>query len=276
MSDELAQQEELDALQSIYGDAMVGPDAQKRYVISFEEPCFAVTFWYPRTYPSRHAPSAVVSVEGLSGERQQIIRREVDALADTFQAGSIVMFEWLDSMHSIVQHHLSVAASETAAVSASTSSILSTNAGSNVGSSDARGKRTFTDEMRQMESLIRHSPSLTERKSKFVAHLAPIHSAADYRLFMEVLLCDPSIQSATHNISAYRIVHPSGTVEEDRDDDGETGAADKILFMMRVADVRNVAVCVTRWYGGVQLGPDRFRIISNCARQLLVQHKYLE
>lgn len=34
-------------------------------------------------------------------------------------------------------------------------------------------------------------------------------------------------------------------------------------------DAKNVIVVVTRWYGGVHLGPDRFRHINNAARQVL-------
>ena len=36
-------------------------------------------------------------------------------------------------------------------------------------------------------------------------------------------------------------------------------------------DVWNAMVVVTRWYGGVQLGPDRFRIINQTARDALVK-----
>lgn len=35
-------------------------------------------------------------------------------------------------------------------------------------------------------------------------------------------------------------------------------------------DVKNVVVVVSRWYGGIQLGPDRFRHINNAARQVLI------
>lgn len=34
-------------------------------------------------------------------------------------------------------------------------------------------------------------------------------------------------------------------------------------------DVRDVLVVVSRWYGGVHLGPDRFRLINNAARQVV-------
>lgn len=36
-------------------------------------------------------------------------------------------------------------------------------------------------------------------------------------------------------------------------------------------DVMNVVVVVSRWFGGVHLGPDRFRHINNATRQVLQQ-----
>ncbi len=35
-------------------------------------------------------------------------------------------------------------------------------------------------------------------------------------------------------------------------------------------DVTDAVVVVTRWYGGIQLGPDRFKHINNVARTLLI------
>ena len=39
-------------------------------------------------------------------------------------------------------------------------------------------------------------------------------------------------------------------------------------------DAQNVMIVVTRWYGGVHLGPDRFRIINECARKLLADNGF--
>ena len=36
-------------------------------------------------------------------------------------------------------------------------------------------------------------------------------------------------------------------------------------------NVWDVLVVVSRWYGGVKLGSDRFRIINNVAREALVE-----
>lgn len=43
---------------------------------------------------------------------------------------------------------------------------------------------------------------------------------------------------------------------------------------VQILDVRNVLVVVSRWYGGILLGPDRFKHINNCARNILVEEGY--
>lgn len=47
-----------------------------------------------------------------------------------------------------------------------------------------------------------------------------------------------------------------------------------IYFSQQILDVRNVMVVVSRWFGGILLGPDRFKHINNCARNILVEEGY--
>ena len=44
--------------------------------------------------------------------------------------------------------------------------------------------------------------------------------------------------------------------------------------MIRLMDCENVAVIVSRWFGGTLLGPDRFKLILLAARQLLEDNDY--
>ena len=62
---------------------------------------------------------------------------------------------------------------------------------------------------------------------------------------------------------------------QDCDDDGETGAGGRLLHLLQIVDAENVMVVVTRWYGGVHLGPARFTHINNAARALLDQYGYI-
>lgn len=56
---------------------------------------------------------------------------------------------------------------------------------------------------------------------------------------------------------------------QDHDEDGETAAGGRLLHMLQATKATGVCVVVSRWFGGVHLGPDRFRQINNAARELL-------
>jgi putative IMPACT (imprinted ancient) family translation regulator len=54
-----------------------------------------------------------------------------------------------------------------------------------------------------------------------------------------------------------------------KNDDGESGAGAVILKMLERDGVPDRIVVVTRWYGGVHLGGDRFAHIVTCTRAAL-------
>jgi len=118
---------------------------------------------------------------------------------------------------------------------------------------------------------IKHGEPITDRKSKFQAHFAQVHSLEEVDFFINKLKENKKIAEATHNIVAYRI-QKEKSLEENRDDDGETGAGDKVLYTLQKLNAINVVIMVTRWYGGIQLGNDRFKHIVNVAKELVVQH----
>ena len=98
---------------------------------------------------------------------------------------------------------------------------------------------------------------------------------------------DPKVARATHNVLAFRKRLPApsarGAVRDDsdsndssvffacdHDDDGEHGAGKGLSHLLRVTQSEDVCVVVTRWFGGVHLGPRRFQCINNAARDALV------
>jgi hypothetical protein len=116
---------------------------------------------------------------------------------------------------------------------------------------------------------------LLDRKSAFQAHICAVHSEKEAREALHQLITSSSkIQRATHNMSAWRVVEtfPDGRtiVKHDNDDDGEDAAGSKLAYLLDMRKDENVLVVVSRWYGGVQLGPKRFAHIVNVARELLV------
>ena len=109
----------------------------------------------------------------------------------------------------------------------------------------------------------------TVKKSKFVAFAAIVHSEEEADAFRDHLLQDKRIAAATHNMFAYRIKRADGTLVEKRDEDGEHGAGDKMLYLLTALGEVETAIIVSRWYGGVHLGHDRFKIIVRVARDVL-------
>jgi putative IMPACT (imprinted ancient) family translation regulator len=64
----------------------------------------------------------------------------------------------------------------------------------------------------------------------------------------------------------------STILKHDNDDDGEDAAGGKLAQLLQMRNEDGVLVVVSRWYGGIQLGPRRFAIITNVAREGLVQY----
>ena len=62
---------------------------------------------------------------------------------------------------------------------------------------------------------------------------------------------------------------------QDFDDDGESAAGARLLHLLQILDAKDVVVVVSRWFGGIHLGPARFTHINNAARMLLDQCGYV-
>ena len=46
--------------------------------------------------------------------------------------------------------------------------------------------------------------------------------------------------------------------------------------LLELSDCNNVVVVVSRWYGGVKLGADRWRLISSVAKEAVAAHRQLK
>jgi putative IMPACT (imprinted ancient) family translation regulator len=75
---------------------------------------------------------------------------------------------------------------------------------------------------------------------------------------------------ATHNSWAL-LIEQDGQRDPIRNDDGEAGAGAVILRMLEREGLVNHIVVVTRWYGGVKLGGDRFRHVTAAVRAYLAE-----
>lgn len=111
---------------------------------------------------------------------------------------------------------------------------------------------------------IFHGEIVEVKKSKFQAHVCRISTFEDVKAVMDCLLSNSKIQAATHNMMAYRLPN-----REDFDDDGEAQAGRRMLHMLQMMGVVHTMVVVSRWFGGTLLGPARFGIINNVAKDAL-------
>ncbi|KAH9248494.1 hypothetical protein BASA81_013820 [Batrachochytrium salamandrivorans] len=116
---------------------------------------------------------------------------------------------------------------------------------------------------RQVANIV-SSQILIINKSKFQAHAAVCRSAS---ACLEMIQYVQYVhQKATHNMWAYRCGE-----EEDYNDDGEDQAGKRLSLVIHSMQAHNVAVVVTRYYGGIQLGPARFKYIMQTCREALEQ-----
>ena len=115
------------------------------------------------------------------------------------------------------------------------------------------------------------SQPISFKSSTFIARATHISDASQRRhLIQSLLAANPKLRTATHNAWAFRI-HPAegpssffNRIREESFDDGETGCGDLMLRVMREVNAVDTLVVLTRWFGGVFLGPDRWRLMRNC------------
>lgn len=111
---------------------------------------------------------------------------------------------------------------------------------------------------------------VVDRKSTFKAYLATgVDSDEKVQWARRNILGRKNVAKATHNMLAYRFVDADGISHADNDDDGEDGAGAKMAYVLSVLNADNCLVIVARWYGGIKLGPDRFKHIAKCTQRIL-------
>ena len=150
------------------------------------------------------------------------------------------------------------------------------------------------------------SEILIDRKSKFQGRCCKITNQSDVPKFLnELVQSNKSVAKASHtHMYAWR----TGDVNEDNSgnqsqrnskcskkqnknnkneapivkniqqgcaDCGEAAAGQRLLTLLERANVVNVLVIVTRWYGGTPLGSARFRHISGVAVESLKRGGFL-
>jgi putative IMPACT (imprinted ancient) family translation regulator len=115
--------------------------------------------------------------------------------------------------------------------------------------------------MKQIEDVVR------DRGSRYAVSGGPVQGRAGVEGFLADLKRVKKYAKASHNTWAV-VLSQGGPV---KNDDGESGAGAVILKMLERAALVDHVVVVTRWYGGVNLGGDRFAHVVTAVRAYLAE-----
>ncbi|XP_036832403.1 protein IMPACT isoform X1 [Oncorhynchus mykiss] len=240
-----SQIEEVEALSSIYGDEWCVIDEAARIFcikitddIDYPKLKACLQIILPHDYPSAAPPVYQINAAWLRGPDRKTLSSSLEELY-VANTGESILYLWVEKVREFLLE---------------------------------KSQSTDTDEELPP---IKLGETITERRSTFQPHLAPVVTPRQVRMVLDKLFENKKIASATHNIYAYRIYcEEKQSFLQDCEDDGETAAGGRLLHLLQILDVRNVLVVVSRWYGGILLGPDRFKHINNSARNILVQEGY--
>lgn len=101
---------------------------------------------------------------------------------------------------------------------------------------------------------VKHSAmaEIVIKKSRFIGHARPVETEQEAIQFIEGI--KKEYWNATHNCSAY-MIGERDEIQKASDDGEPSGTAGKpILEVIKNQGLKNVAVVVTRYFGGIMLG----------------------
>lgn len=254
------QEDEVEALRALYGESNIsflrGNGSQPSMVsITLSEAISvnnaSLSARLPSGYPSITSPEApTIRMDGVSTSRAtELIEKMLQRQSSV--TGEVCLFEYVEATVEVLQEEMN------------------------------NNQQSTTEEIQEKEEEeeasitwdLFHGEPLTDRKSVFQAHVARIKRVEDVDLVMQALRQGSrKIEHATHNMLAYRVLNKNGMIAQDCDDDGEKSAGKCMLHVLQQLKVVGVVCIVSRWYGGVKLGPIRFRHISKVTSDVLQQN----
>ena len=211
---------------------------------------------FPPGYPTLAPPTYTESAPHLSRMAKAELATGLDNLY-LENIGEPVVFLWVEFIRNFLQERTGGSLDEK----------------KEEGEQQSSGVQDDTEEVQAGKCMkcpeIRTGEPVEDRRSVFQAHAARVSSVQEVELVLATLLGNKKIAQATHNIRAYRIRQVGGGWLSDCEDDGEDAAGGRLLHLLDILGATDTLVVVTRWYGGVHLGPDRFKHINNAARRVL-------
>lgn len=254
------QYDEIEALSSIYGENwQILNTENRKFSLKLNDPkaqelAVELHVTLPDTYPSDSPPTYEIVAPWLKGVRRKELMNTLET-SYLENIGECVIYTWSEAVRDFLQE-------STLTEDVETEEINTEMTADNINCEGEEHPDIF------------HGEPMVDRKSVFQAHVATVSSVADVEATKTHLLRNRKISNATHNIVAYRIKNGDAMMQ-DCDDDGEHAAGGRLLHLLEILDVKNVLVIVSRWYGGIQLGPDRFKHINNVARNVLQENGFM-
>jgi hypothetical protein len=257
--------DEITSINSIYGDDTLHQVSQEPAIWTLRLPTAAsitLRLAFPTDYPD--APPSVLGTESVGGDvpkgaGKSVVHLARNVLSKVYRPGEACVFDLIEEVGEALRQSAG-------------------DEDSQQGEDNTKTEHLASD----IDSLASEppwilAPAVTEKKSVFLARVASVSSPDQAKKYLQHLLAtDKKAARASHNMVAWRIRGPDGIAFQDYDEDGETAAGGRMLHLMQLMDVWDVMVVVTRWYGGVLLGPDRFRIINSVARDALAAAGYVK
>lgn len=266
-------EDEVTSINSIYGEDTlntISSDASLLALTLPQQSSISYQIEFPHDYPS--APPSLLGPHSVGdhvakGAGTQISDLLRGVLSEIYVPGSPCIFDLIEEAGSrLEQLGLHASAEEQEPQDSQADGQPSTSSQQHVDPDRAQPVEALGEEPPWSLSEV-----VSEKKSVFIARAAAVSSVDQAKQYLAHLLAtDKKVAKATHNITAWRIQGDAGVQFQDCDDDGESAAGGRVLHLLELMGVWNVMVVVTRWYGGVQLGPDRFRIINQTARDAVV------
>jgi len=256
------QQEEIEALSSIYEENFI-LDSESSFTVIIREgkyPAVTLSVSLPQDYPSNSPPTYQKSAPFLRGEEKLDLCNQLEEIY-LQNLGESLVFLWAEHIRTFLQERQQEPEHAE-------------------GETGLEIRREEVEEL-ELEAALRESTLtaapdvitgdvIQDRKSVFQGHAATVKSADEVKAVLAKLYQNKKVAAASHNIYAYRIFCPEkGTWLQDCEDDGEDAAGGRLLHLLEIVEARDTLVVVSRWYGGIHLGPDRFKHINNSARQVL-------
>lgn len=264
MSEEL--QDELEAINSIYGEGCLvkSNDSESVYVLTPPGESSSLRIEFPPGYPEE--PPAVIGTNSTGVGKRGDAARELSlfrqAVGAVFEPGAVCLFDAIEELKRLLEESAPEEQPETPSGPHENAEAAEV----------SRPREPTLSEVLDREPPWVLSDPFVELRSTFVGRCAKVSSVEEAEAFVQHLLAtDKKVRSATHNITAWRIRGPNNTSFQDCDDDGETAAGGRLLHLMQLMDIWDAMIVVTRWYGGHKLGPRRFALINQTARDAFVK-----